>query len=242
MDGSPEKVIPKLPGLDNPGCVRAVRRMQRGKATEEDAIFLWEQTCQFLDKGIRSRVANCRDPDVGRDDVKQELFIRIKGWARNFPASMTSWATWARACWHKWILNHVAKSGRQRPSKWLHLSHGEETDFAHVPGDDPMPGIDVTPEALFQDLLMMLDKRPGDTHKNGHPVDKKFLGAARKFLALRVVARMSVAEALATMGGKWNGERFRLWEVKLLREYEPGMGRRSCKGKKNAWGKDPSPD
>jgi hypothetical protein len=106
----------------NDACVLIVRKIQEGAATEDDLLFLWRETCKYINRGIESwSYVSMQDPCMGTEDIRQDLYLRIPGWAKTFRPDMTCWGQWARSCWWRWIQNHAKHHARHRPKDWISI-------------------------------------------------------------------------------------------------------------------------
>lgn len=219
------------PGIDNPGCVRVVRLVQSGMASQDDLVFLWQQTVAYLHKGleVRSRMSS-HDPSMSVEDLEQELFIRVPKWAMTFPKSMSNWPQWIRSCWFRWIINHSQHHGRHRPRCWVQQTelegHNEGFDFEGGISDPKAkePGEESPAQNVLQDLFHIMDDLQS-------ACAKEWQLASRKYLALRVVGQLSIEQAAEVASKKWTPEHYRQMELKVLGIYDPGMGKRDSSGR-----------
>lgn len=217
---------PEEPGIDNPGCIRVVRLVQSGSASPDDLVFLWQQTVQYLHKGIAIRShMSAHDPSMAVEDIEQELFMRVPRWAMTFPLAMDNWPKWIRSCWYRWILNHSQYHGRHRPREWASdASLDEGRGYENVPSNTPEPGDENPSQELLVDLFQLMGAfQAGST--------KEWQLASRKYLALRIVGQLSIEQSAAVANKLWTPEHYRQMELKVLGMYDPGMGKRDSSGK-----------
>ena len=216
------------PGIDNPGCVRVVRLIQAGTASDEDLLFLWRQTVDYLHKGIKSRSnMSQHDPSMAVEDLEQELFIRVPKWAMTFPDAMDSWPRWIRSCWYRWILNFSSYHGRRRPRNWVSDSVDTEdgTTLAECIPDPNAhePGEESPAQNLLEDVIeIMKGYQTGAT--------PAWQLASRRYMAFRIVVGLPIEQSAALANPAWSPEYYRKMELQILGMYDPTMGRRDAKG------------
>lgn len=194
--------------LDNDKCIVIVRKIQTDSASEEEKLFLWEQTCHYIRKGIEQRAYHSRhDPCMSTEDLQQELWVRIPTWAKTFPLHMSSWGQWARSCWWRWSTNNTQYHGRHRPHGWIstdavvHINNLKENRRNTIKQD------------TYEEIIDLLNNR-------WNFEDEDFKEAIYKYLYNRIVCSMSKRESADKASKKHSHESFRQWEIEIIEFYK----------------------